>query len=288
MRIALHAASILHTNLATDARVAREAGFDGLEVWVPKLTRYLDAGFSGAQLGELLGPLQVTMLDVLMPIESGDRETRQRLIALCQRLAPVAAQLRCPAIQVVALDGFPVGDWAARRRILVESLTELSDITAPRGVRLGIEPVSFSPFHALGQAVEVIEAVGPDRAGLVLDTWHLWTGGSTPSEIADLDPALITCVQVGDCDPKAGAAWSDDDRAALPGDGVVPLAELIAAIVSTEYDGVWSVELLSRRHWEWEPLTLATELLRRIRGLLGDPRAQAWQAGTCPDESGRR
>jgi sugar phosphate isomerase/epimerase len=278
--IALHGASILHTNIATDIRVAREAGYQGIELWIPKLTRYLDAGFGPEQLTSMLGPLRVTMLDVLMPVESPDRAARQRLAALCTRLAPIAAQLRCPAFQAVALDDFPAGDWPAQRRVLTDSLTELSDITAPYGVRLGIEPVSFSRFHSLRQAVEVVTSVGTDRAGLVLDTWHLWTGGADCDQIAGLDPALIVCVQIGDSGPRQGTSWSDEDRTALPGDGVVPLEELIGAIVSTGYDGTWSVEMLSRRHWEWDPAVLAAELLQRARQLLR-------HAGCAPRGTGR-
>ncbi len=268
MQISLHAASILHTNVVTDVRIARDVGYDGIEMWIPKLTRYLDAGFTVDQLAATLGPLQVTMLDVLLPLESTEPETRCRLVAECELMTAVASQLGCAALQAVALDGFPADDWPAQRDILVESLTELSDIASARGVRLAVEPVSFSRFHSIPQALEVIDAVGSDRVGLVLDTWHLWTAGARLEEIAELDPQLIVCAQISDTNPKRGATWSDDDRTVLPGDGIVPLDELIDAISRSGYAGVWSLEILSRRHWEWEPQLVAIELLRRARVLL--------------------
>jgi len=270
-RVSLHSACILHSNIATDVRVARDAGYTGVELGIPKLIRYLDAGYQVGDLAGLLGDLRVTMLDVLLPIETADRERRRKLLGLCERMAPVAAQLGCQALQVVALDEFASDDWPAQRRVLVESLRELSDIAHGFGVRLAVEPVSFSRFRSLRHAVELVEAVGRDRTGLVLDTWHLWTSGIPWDDVAAVDPALVCCAHIGDTAPKGGAAWSDDDRTALPGDGVLPLREAIDAIRATGYSGSWSVEMLSRRHREWDPAVLAGELIRRTRELLGPP-----------------
>ena len=35
MRWALHAATVMHTNVATDVRVARACGYDAIELWIP-------------------------------------------------------------------------------------------------------------------------------------------------------------------------------------------------------------------------------------------------------------
>lgn len=268
MEYALHAATIMHTNVATDVRVARAAGYDGIELWIPKLTRYLEAGFTLDDLRRDLGPLRVTMLDTLMPIERSDPATRARLLAECERMAPIAAALGCPAIQVVALDGFDDATWPQQRRALVASLSALADALGGHDVRLAIEPVVFSPFRTLAQALEVIEAVGAERAGLCLDTWHLWTSGTPWEEVAALDPELILAVHLGDTHARAGEAWSDEDRAALPGEGVLPLREAIEAIRATGYDGMWAVEMKSPRHWEWDPQVLVEAILQRTRRLM--------------------
>lgn len=272
-RISFHSACTTYSNVVTDIRSAREAGYYGIELWIPKLLRYLDAGYTIDDLTAALGNLRVTMLDVLLPIETRDQGRRRELLDLCARVAPLAAQLRCDALQVVALDDFPSDDWATQSRILAGSLSELSDIAVDSGVRLALEPVSFSRFHSLEHAVELVETVGRDRVGLVMDTWHLWTGGVSWNDVSEVDPALICCAHLGDTEPKKGAVWSDDDRTALPGDGVLPLRDAIDAIRATGYDGVWSVEILGLRHREWDPAILAREMITRARGLLGEPPA---------------
>jgi sugar phosphate isomerase/epimerase len=268
MEFALHAACIMHTNVVTDVRVAREAGYDGIELWIPKLTRYLDAGFTANELAEHLGPLKVTILDTIQPIENADPDTRARVLAEMKRIAQVAEALNCSVVQVVALDHFDSDAWCDQRSVLVAALSELAEIASVHGVRLALEPVIFSRFRSLAQAVDVIEEVGTGRVGLCLDTWHLWISDTPWQDVAALHPSMIACVHIGDTNPKSGANWRDEDRTALPGDGILPLNEAISAIRETGYDGVWSVEMLSERHWEWDPQVLADELLRKTRSLL--------------------
>ena len=146
-------------------------------------------------------------------------------------------------MQVVALDEFEATSWREQRAVIVESLQRLADIAGRHGVRLGIEPVCFSPFRTLDQAREVIGLVGSQRAGLVLDTWHLWVTGTRWVDVAELEAADIVAVQVGDCGPRRGAAWSDKDRTEFPGDGLVPMDDALSAILRTGYRGFWSAEM---------------------------------------------
>jgi sugar phosphate isomerase/epimerase len=252
----------------TDVRVARDVGYDGIELHLPKLTRYLEQGFTVGDLKESLGDLQVTMLDVLIPIETRDPAERARLVDECEAVASLAAELSCPAVQAVALGDFEDESWSSMRESLVASLEELGSIAASFGVRLGLEPVTFSPFRRLDHAIEVVERVGADRVGLCLDTWHLWTSGTSWDSVAEVDPAMIVAVHLGDTEPKAGSSWSDDDRTALPGDGVLPLDEGVEALMRTGFEGMWAVEMLSRRHWEWDPERLAREILVRVKPLV--------------------
>lgn len=242
MLTSTHTGSTPGATVADDAAAVRAAGFDGIELSIPKLAAYLGTHPEQELVATLAG-LTVTMIDVLMPIEREDRRYQEELTAECGRWAALAGRLGCPAVQVVALGEFSAGSWPAQRAVLVDSLRRLAEVATPHGVRLGVEPVCFSPFQTLGQAQEVIDLVGWDRAGLVLDTWHLWVTGTSWAEVAALPAGAIVTVQVGDCGPRQGPAWSDADRTALPGDGLVPLGDALAAIAATGYRGFWSAEM---------------------------------------------
>jgi sugar phosphate isomerase/epimerase len=266
--LGLHTGSIMHTNIMTDIRVAREAGYDAIEIYIPKLVRYLDAGYQAGDLLPTLGSLRPAMINSFLHVERQEPEVRHELQLQCERLCAVASVLSCPALQVIALDALRGKPWPEIRTKVGQSLAELADIAAPFGVRLALEPVSFTPLRTLAQALEVLDVAGRTNVGLCLDTFHLWTGGTPWNGVASLDPSLIVVAHISDVMPRRGEEWSDADRDVLPGDGILPLREGIEAIRATGYDGLWSVELMGAYHWEWDPLVLARELKRRAEFFL--------------------
>ena len=269
MLLGLHTGTILHTNLRTDIRVARETGYEAIELYTPKLLRYLDAGYEAGQIPPALGDLRVTVINSFLNIERQEPDFRRQLRQECERLCQIAQTLDCPALQVVALSALQGESWHEIRSKVGRSLAELADIAAPFGIRLALEPVTFTPLYSLSQALEVLEVAGGENVGLCLDTFHLWTGGTPWEEVAELDPGRIVVAHISDVTPRRGSQWSDEDRDVLLGDGILPLEEGIAAIRATGYDGAWGVEQMGAYHWEWDPFVLARELRGRARHLLG-------------------
>jgi sugar phosphate isomerase/epimerase len=268
MLLGLHTGTILHTNLITDIRVARETGYDAIEFYIPKLVRYLDAGYRAEELLPALGSLKLAMINSFLHIERQEQQARRELRTQCRRLCEVAQILECPLLQVVALNGLKGEPWPEIRSKVGRSLAELADIAAPFGVTLALEPVTFTPLRTLPQALEVLDTAGRDNLGLCLDTFHLWTAGTTWEEVAALDPSLIRVAHISDVMPRQGPEWSDADRDVLPGDGILPLREGIQAIRATGYDDLWCVEMMGAYHWEWDPFLLAGEVRTRAEALL--------------------
>lgn len=270
--LALHTGVFRDTDLLGDVALARGAGYGAVELQLDKLIRHADADPDAEALRSALGPLTVPMTNALLGIERLDSAH----LGAIRRAAPLLAAVECGVLQVVALDGFGAagGSAAARHGRLVAALDPLVEAAGRAGLRLGLEPVSFSPFHKLDEALEIVTYFGPARIGLVLDTWHLWTSGTAWRDVAALDPAAIARAHLGDGAARTGAAWSDEDRAALPGAGVVPVVEGIRAIAATGYSGGWGVEAHGRAFADAPALALATDLHRAATAAL----AQALRA----------
>ena len=268
MLLGLHTGSIMYTNVVTDIRVARNAGYDALDLRMQKLVRYLDAGYQTSDLAGELGTLRLGMINSFLHIERQDSEFRRQLLGECERICAVARELDCPILQVVALKALDGEAWPEARAALAHSLMELADIAAGYGVSLALEPVSFTTLRTVDRAMEVLDSAGRDNVGLCLDTFHLWTGGTPWERVAALDGDLVLVAHISDVMPRKGEEWADEDRDVLPGDGVLPLSEGIDAILATGFDGLWSVEMLGPYHWEWDPDTLARELRRRAESFL--------------------
>jgi len=265
MKLSLHTICTRHSNLLTDIRVARQTGYTALEPTTLKLERYMDAGHRAEELIPALGPLAVGMISSFEPIElQNPSEMRRR----CRRLCEAAQTLSCHAFQVVALDGLKHLAWPEMRHELASILRDLADIAAPFGVRLGLEPVAFAPLRSLTQALEVIEEAGRDNIGLNIDTFHIWAGGTAWEEVARLEARMIVMVHLSDATPRRGEQWSDLDRGVFPGEGIIPLKEGIAAVLSTGYDGYWAIEMIGDNYGEWDPFILAGEARKRAEALL--------------------
>jgi len=275
MKLGLHCGCIMNTNVVTDLRIANETGYDAAELWIQKLRRYFDVGYTAEDLKPHIGNVEVTMLNCVLSVESQDPEFRKALCDDMRMLAKAAKVLDCSTIQLIVLSELDGMSWKEMKPKLVESFKELADLVGEYGVRLSMEPVVFSDFKHLSQALEVIEACDRDNIGLVVDTWHVWTSEEPWSVVEGIDPKLIYSAHISDTNPMQGEHWHDDDRTALPGDGILPLEEGAAAIVKTGYQGVWSVEMLSHEHWEWDPMVLAVDLKERTERLLNKVMAQA-------------
>ena len=268
MKLGLQTACIMQSNLMSDIRLAREVGFEEMELQTSKMESFFAAGFTVEDLVSALDGFPVTMMDALYPFEPDDPAVRRQLREKCEKYSSWAKAVNCKTLQAVALNGLKHYDWHEQRRKLADALRELADIAAQYDVTLGVEPIVCKPFHSVTQALEVFDATDRKNVKLVADTFHIWIDQTPWEEVAKLDPDLIVCAHLSDTNMKTGEEWVDGDRTALPGDGVVPVEEAIEAIKATGFDGTWSVEMMSKIHWEWDPEVLARELKQRSEAFL--------------------
>ena len=167
MLLALHGSSIMHTNMITDIRIARECGYDALEIWVTKLERYLDVGYTVEELVQELGSLVPYMIGPLCFMEKDNSQTRNDQYSRCKRLCAAAKGLQCSAIQIILINK-PGGSMGpVVRGKLARSLADLADIAVQYDVSLAIEPVSFYPGNPRGEAHRRVQP-RPHETGLYL------------------------------------------------------------------------------------------------------------------------
>jgi sugar phosphate isomerase/epimerase len=273
MTISLHGLTTMHCNLRTDVRIARETGHPGLEILAPKLLRFLDAGGTAKELSVLLRDAGVapTCINALPDVETPDPARFERVLVDAERLCAAAETIGCPTVQLLPLCGLEGRAWPEVRRLTAANLARVAAVGLRHGVRFQLEPVAWSPVHSLAAALAVREAAGSANVGVVIDFWHLAAGGETvPADVAALDASLIYGVHF--CDGflhRPGTPWNEGAlRGCLPGDGEVPVPAWVKAVRATGYDGAWSCELYSPRHWEADPWEVARECRARMERAL--------------------
>lgn len=113
-------------------------------------------------------------------------------------------------------------------------LAEICTLAAQFGLRVGVEFMAFRSIGSLAAAVDIVERSGAQNAGIVLDALHVQRTGAGSSDIAALKPGIVSHLQICDASAVSPAQkdLADEARGArlLPGEGVVPLAAIIAAL----------------------------------------------------------
>ena len=262
---ALHMNSVRDLNLRTSLKMIHESGFGGVELNVIRLRNFLSAGYSYTDIKDLLAECNLVPICIndIFGVESDKPEEQKRVFSEMEYFAPLAQAIGCKTLQVCPLEGLNMLSWPEARRIIAENIGRLAQIGEPYGVRIQIEPVVWGQINSLSRCLEVIDEIGSDNTGVSVDLWHFHAGrATTPDDVAKLDKDLICNIHF--CDGKApgpNESWDEElQRAFYPGQGDIPLREYADAIKATGYDGPWSAELISRKHWEDD----SREVLRRL------------------------
>ena len=268
-RFGLNGASTGSASLLADVQAASAAGFDALEIRDTKLKTYLESRGSIPTLRDLVtqSKLEVASLNALENSTLRTLVGRQVVLEKCRILSESAAGLGCPYLVAVPS---PRGgaDDAQVQKATRESLQAMAAIAKPYNVRIGFEFLGFADcsVNTLGAARAIVEAIGDPAIGLVIDAFHFYVGGSTWEMMDGLDPARLFIVHLDDAEDLPRDQLTDAHRL-LPGDGVIPLKELVRRLDALGYRGVYSVELFRPEYWAWEPARLARVARQKMGSL---------------------
>jgi len=119
----------------------------------------------------------------------------------------------------------------------IERFGELCDRAAGYGLQVCLEFAIYTGVRTLAQAARVVARSGRANASVVIDALHFSRSGGLPTHVAQVDPKLLRYAQICDAGPDMPGpgdtpALIREARTGrfLPGDGVLPLAELVAAL----------------------------------------------------------
>ena len=270
MQIALNGATTMNAELETDIRAASAAGFAWLEIWASKLHAFLKS-HSTADLDNLFAThnLKPYSINSIERITFRDAAGHRTLLAECEDLCRVAEALRCPYVVVVPS---PLPPGIGRPQVIQESirvLGELGAIAARRGVGLAFEFLGQPDcsVQTLALADEIVRQVAQPNVGLVIDSFHFYAGGSTIESIDALDAGRLFIFHINDAEDLPREQLEDRHRL-LPGLGILPLKEIIAALRRIGYDRVASVEIFRPEYWKRDPFELAREARAAVERVL--------------------
>ena len=274
MRFALHGMCSLNSNILSDIRLAKETGYQGLEIHTEKLWRYLNAGFTSEDFKSRLQAANITptAIDIIGGVEATTKEQQKRVFDEAEILCRFAKDIGAPTIQLNAFEGLNGLSAEDNIKLTANNIRTIADIGRDHGIRFQYEGAAWTPIASLDDYYRLLDAVGRDNFGFVLDTWHLWAcRGANLEQISQVDKSLIYNVHLSDGKrPEQGHPWVDERelRGFYIGQGDIPMQEWVDAILQTGYDGYFSGEFLNDQLWEQDHYEVAETMLTGMKALL--------------------
>jgi sugar phosphate isomerase/epimerase len=155
------------------------------------------------------------------------------------------------------------------RRLLLDALRELADDAAEVGVNLALQPMhqmfasDWTFLNTLDETTDILAMADHPQIGLAFDTYHLWQEPDLTARLSELVP-LIEVVQVSD--------WHEPVRSRhdrlLPGDGIIPLAEIFECLIRGGYRGHYDLQVWSDQSWREDYPELIGRARRQFQDLL--------------------
>jgi sugar phosphate isomerase/epimerase len=228
-------------SLEEDVASYAAAGIPSIGIWRRKLS---DCGTAAALAALKSAGLRVSHLFWAGGFTGSDGRSHRESVDDAIEAVRTAAELDCSTLALCS--GSRVSHTASHaRRLLQSALAELAPVAAEQKVTLAIEPmhpgcaVDWTFLTSIDETLDLLQSVASPQVKMVLDTYHLGFNGRLLERMPELAP-YIAIVQLGDARrPPSG----EQNRCRL-GDGVVPLADIIAALKTAGYDGYYDVELL--------------------------------------------
>ena len=261
-RLALHTWTLDTTPLADVVRIARETGWNAVELRRVDFERAAAAGQPAERVLDLArgSGLPVACVGVKLGWMFAEGPERAPLLEVfaqsCAWSAALGANL---VMSPVDFAEGPVARAAA-------SLREVGDIARAHGVRLALELQSQAPqFNTLARTREVVAAAGHPSCGLLVDAYHVQRSGDLQAFDA-LPAEEIFYFQYSDVPAETRPGFALDRLP--PGHGVVPFREVFGILAGKGYRGYLSYEAPNPAAWSRDPAAVAREAAMATRSLL--------------------
>jgi sugar phosphate isomerase/epimerase len=277
------------SSLAEDVETYAGRGFGAIGIWLHKLERPSIEGFWIPE--QILGPevvnaaaesVHATDIAVSHLVLTGfytEPELSDRLAHTLHAM-DIAAVLGAECV-VVAPGRRNGRTYEETRDLAARALTEVFERTTRADVRLALEPIiawQSDYLNTLGEALELAELVDHPNLGVYPDTFHLWRTG-TMLEDVERAGSRIFGVHLND------AVANDDHANRLPGEGELPLVEIVRAIEATGYRGTYDNEymydpsLISTQPAEYAPDVVVDRCARAMVAVLEEAGVATTAAG---------
>ena len=267
-RIGLHTWTLDTTPLPDVLRIARESGYNAVELRHADFVRCIEAGMTSEQVLALIraSGLVVSCVGLETGMLFAQGAEAKRLFDSMDVMCARAAALGCEVMMVA-----PGSNPATNVKDAARNFATGCEIAAKHGLKCALEFGSRHPVvNRLAVAREIVALANKPNAGLLIDTYHAQIVGDGGRGFADVPAKDIVAFQFSDAPP--GPLVNDGpalDRLP-PGQGTVQWREVLQLLMEKGYARYINYEAPNPALWARPPEEAAREGVERIRALIAD------------------
>ena len=256
--------------LEEEIDIAAKAGYQGIEPWMNKVQQVVEKGGKLADIKKRINDHGLTAEGTVTFFQwAVDDETRRAAgIEQMKREMDLALQIGVSTVAATA-----AGITNARiddLRLLGDRYRTILEI----GDQIGARPIleiwgAVRSINSLSDAVAIAAWSGHPKAGLLLDVYHMYRGGSPFEGLALLNGRSIAMFHVNDYPADPPRERAEDRHRVYCGDGVAPLPMIFKTLRDIGYEGSLSFEVFNPTYRATnDPLLVAKTGLEKLDAIL--------------------
>ena len=236
--------------------IAIEAGYDAVEPWDSDLQEYEKSGGDLKEIGKYIrdkGLFVPSMIGLWGSLPENESAFQESLPATRNRMR-MASEIGCEHVQTIPNK---VGE-NFDRRFVADCYRRLIDIGIQEyNVKPALVFVEMFPLKTMGQALGIASDADHPEARIIPDVFHMYISGGGFQGLKLLQGNAMAIFQFNDA-PRGMAMedMKDKDRV-FPGDGILPLPEILQDLKATGFAGCVSLELYNQEYYKRDLLEVA-------------------------------
>jgi len=262
MKSCINGATTMPYPLKRDIQTATNAGFEGIEIWYPKMKKFLKSH----SLTELKNMLQKNHLEVasICPLSIRAFSDNNNSRAELEEAARQAQKLGCDTLLVCPDAPQESIPQSAAWDTLSAEIRECARMVEKRGVKIALEPLGMHPLvPGPREAMEVIKRADHPAVGLIMDTFHYYKSSVKLEDIRSIPVEKMLIVHINDCQSLPKDQLKDSHRL-YPGLGVIPIISMLKPLKEKGYQGYLSVEIFREEYWQLPPEEVSRQSKRYL------------------------
>lgn len=253
-----------------ELEVASKAGFRSVEIWIDTFQKYLQEGGNVATAKKVIQDLGLEIENAIgfaKWLVDDDATRKEGLKQLGQEME-ILAQIGCKRVAAPPFGAH--GHDAA--------LIDLNVITAryktilEMGRKTGVMPIlemwgGSVNLKKISQVIYVATETGDPDARVLMDTFHIFKGGSSFDVAPFVGRPAMDILHINDYPAGIEPAKISEPDRIYPGDGIAPLKPLLKQLKHPEKPIILSLEVFNPNYYKQDALLVARTGLAKMKAV---------------------